>query len=47
MDKGFDVTRMREWLGVECSTTLREGVEKTLAWFRQNRDAAIRAHQKD
>lgn len=34
MEKGFDVTRMREWLGVECSTTLREGLRRTYEWYK-------------
>lgn len=36
MLKGFDVTRMREWLGYRCRTSLREGLEKTIAWFEAN-----------
>jgi GDP-L-fucose synthase len=31
--KGFDVTRMREILGCECRTGLREGLRKTIDWF--------------
>ncbi|MDX6767760.1 MAG: GDP-L-fucose synthase [Candidatus Methylacidiphilales bacterium] len=42
MDKGFDVGRMRDILGFECTTPLREGLEKTFAWFTQNRKAALR-----
>jgi len=37
MKKGFDVTRMREWLGYECRTPLREGLAKTYAWFKEHR----------
>lgn len=33
MEKGFDVTRMKTWLGYECRTPLREGIRKTVAWF--------------
>jgi GDP-L-fucose synthase len=33
MYKGFDVTRMHEWLGYQCHTTLREGLKKTIDWF--------------
>jgi GDP-L-fucose synthase len=44
MDKGFDVTRMHEWLGVDCPTTLRDGLIKTIAWFRENRALATRPH---
>ncbi len=36
MDKGFDVTRMRDWLGYECRTPLREGLRKTVEWFEHN-----------
>lgn len=36
MHKGFDVTRMREWLGYECRTSLREGIAKTYAWYLKN-----------
>jgi nucleoside-diphosphate-sugar epimerase len=36
MYKGFDVSRMREWLGYECPTSLREGLRKTIAWFESN-----------
>lgn len=34
--KGFDVTRMREWLGYECRTPLREGLRLTIEWFKSN-----------
>lgn len=40
MLKGFDVTRMREWLGFECKTSLREGLCKTFAWFEKNHSRA-------
>lgn len=36
MYKGFDVTRMREWLGFECKTSLREGLSKTFKWYEEN-----------
>jgi len=36
MVKGYDVTRMREWLGYNPPTTLREGLRKTIAWFEAN-----------
>jgi GDP-L-fucose synthase len=36
MYKGFDVTRMREWLGYHPRTSLREGLRKTIEWFRAN-----------
>jgi GDP-L-fucose synthase len=41
MFKGFDVTRMRERLGFECKTTLREGLQKTFRWFEENQ-ASVR-----
>ena len=40
MLKGFDVTRMREWLGFECKTSLREGLEKTFKWYEENHSTA-------
>jgi GDP-L-fucose synthase len=40
MLKGFDVTRMREWLGYECHTSLREGLQKTVKWFEENQATA-------
>jgi GDP-L-fucose synthase len=40
MEKGFDVTRMRSWLGYECRTSLREGLAKTVAWFRAHHASA-------
>jgi GDP-L-fucose synthase len=40
MFKGFDVTRMREWLGYSCQTSLREGLAKTIAWFESNYGSA-------
>jgi GDP-L-fucose synthase len=39
MFKGFDVTRMRETLGYECRTPLREGLKKTIDWYRANPSA--------
>jgi len=38
MYKGFDVTRMREVLGFNEITPLRQGLEETIAWFRANYD---------
>lgn len=40
MLKGFDVTRMREQLGYQCPTSLREGLANTIAWFEQHYDRA-------
>ncbi|HEV2330253.1 MAG TPA: GDP-L-fucose synthase [Verrucomicrobiae bacterium] len=31
--KGFDVTRMRNILGYECQTRLRDGIRKTIDWY--------------
>lgn len=33
LHKGFDCTRMRELLGYECRTSLREGLQKTIEWY--------------
>lgn len=35
LEKIFDVTRMKE-LGLACPTTLRVGLERTIAWFGAN-----------
>jgi GDP-L-fucose synthase len=40
MDKRFDVRRMKDWLGYECRTSLREGLAETIAWFREHRESA-------
>lgn len=40
MFKGFDVTRMKEILGYECRTSLRDGLRKTIDWFIANPTAA-------
>lgn len=40
MEKGFDVSRMKTWLGAECPTSLREGLARTVAWFKANRGTA-------
>lgn len=39
MRKGYDVTRMRELLGYECPTPLREGLRRTIDWALANRAA--------
>jgi len=31
--KGFDAARMKELLGYECHTSLREGLKKTIEWY--------------
>jgi nucleoside-diphosphate-sugar epimerase len=36
MQKVFNVSRMRQWLGYECRTSLREGLRKTIEWFDAN-----------
>jgi len=33
MFKGFDVSRMKQLLGAECPTPLREGLKKTIDWY--------------
>ena len=38
--KGFDVTRMKTKLGFTPTTTLREGLAKTIAWFEKSYDSA-------
>ena len=40
MFKGFDVSRMREWLKFECKTSLREGLQKTFKWYEENHSIA-------
>jgi GDP-L-fucose synthase len=40
MFKGFDVTRMRDWLGYQCRTSLRDGLQKTISWFECNHQTA-------
>jgi len=40
MEKLFDVTRMREWLGYECPTSLGDGLRLTADWFANNYDRA-------
>jgi len=42
MDKGFDVSRMRELLGFECAIALKDGLERTIEWFVQHRAEALR-----
>jgi GDP-L-fucose synthase len=42
MMKGFDVTRMKQVLGHECRTPLREGLRKTIGWALANRDTLRR-----
>jgi GDP-L-fucose synthase len=36
MLKGFDVTRMKEWLAYSAPTSLRDGLRQTVAWFEAN-----------
>ena len=38
--KGFDTTRMRERLGFQPATSLREGLAKTIAWYEANHESA-------
>ncbi|MFA7295958.1 MAG: GDP-L-fucose synthase [Dehalococcoidia bacterium] len=37
--KGFDVTRMRELLHASCDTSLRDGLAKTVEWFKASQAA--------
>jgi len=39
LHKGLDVTRMKEWLGCECPTGLRDGLRKTIDWYLANPSA--------
>jgi nucleoside-diphosphate-sugar epimerase len=39
-----DPSRARELFGFEARTTLREGLERTIAWYREHVTAAIAAH---
>jgi GDP-L-fucose synthase len=39
MLKEFDVTRMRQLLGYECRTSLRDGLRRTIDWLLANRGA--------
>ena len=34
--KGMDTTRMKAWLGCECTTSLREGIRRTVEWYTAN-----------
>lgn len=36
----LDVTRARQWLGFTARTTLEEGLDRTIAWYRAARRAA-------
>jgi GDP-L-fucose synthase len=38
--RAFDVTKARTDLGWAAKTPLREGIAKTVAWYRANRDRA-------
>lgn len=40
----FDVSKAKEVLGFSAPTSLREGFEKTVAWYRANRDDARNVH---
>jgi GDP-L-fucose synthase len=32
--RSLDATRAREYFGFEAKTSLREGLERTIAWYR-------------
>jgi GDP-L-fucose synthase len=36
----LDVTKAQKQLGFTASTSLEEGLRKTIAWFEQNRERA-------
>jgi GDP-L-fucose synthase len=36
----FDVSKAKDEMGFECATGLREGLEKTVEWYRANRQEA-------
>jgi GDP-L-fucose synthase len=38
--RGFDVSKARRDLGWEAHTSLAEGIARTVAWYRENRDHA-------
>lgn len=42
MYKGFDVARMKEILGYECRTSLRDGLKQTIDWYVANPDVVRR-----
>jgi GDP-L-fucose synthase len=39
--RSVDATRARELFGFEASTQLRDGIERTVAWYRANRVASV------
>jgi GDP-L-fucose synthase len=39
MYKGLNTTRMKEWLGYECRTSLRDGLRQTIEWYLAHPDA--------
>jgi GDP-L-fucose synthase len=39
--RSVDATRARELLGFEARTSLREGIERTVAWYRSARVAGV------
>lgn len=41
MYKAFDVTRMKEWLGFDSRTPLREGLLQTIRWYEANESGAV------
>lgn len=36
----FDVSKARDEMGFECTTSLRAGLERTVAWYRAHRHEA-------
>jgi GDP-L-fucose synthase len=41
--RSLDVTRARERFGFEARTPLREGLERTAAWYRENASVSTTA----
>ena len=40
--RSVDATRARELFGFEARTPLREGLERTVAWYREQRRVRVR-----
>jgi GDP-L-fucose synthase len=40
----MDITRAREWLGYNPSTSLRDGLKQTWDWFMDNREEFLQRH---
>ena len=40
----MDITRAHDWLGYAPSTSLRQGLQQTWAWFQENRQEFLQRH---